>query len=189
MDEKELELQVRILFYWRSKRGTFILPGFFFFYFFLRSKLVHFYPYHLSPYIIYDYFKALYFDELLFYLQDLLATEKQPQPTTRYQLKPFFEPLSNCQCLSSSKHVTSKCTCQLIGASLTNLKIFCSFLLKKLINHFFQIPLILSYCSVFTYLEWEACTSGYVASSNTTRALSGRKRIRTSSKNTILLKI
>ena len=65
--------------------------------------LVHFYPYHLSPYITYDYFKALYFDELLFYLQDLLATEKQPQPTTRYQLKPFFEPLSNCQCLSSSK--------------------------------------------------------------------------------------
>ena len=54
--------------------------------------LVHFYPYHLSPYITYDYFKALYFDELLFYLQDLLATEKQPQPTTRYQLKPFFEP-------------------------------------------------------------------------------------------------
>lgn len=97
--------------------------------------------------------------------------------------------LSNCQCLSSSKHVISKCTCQLIGASLTNLKIFCSFLLKKLINHFFQIPLILSYCSVFTYLEWEACTSGYVASSNTTRALSWRKRIRTSSKNTILLKI
>ena len=91
--------------------------------------------------------------------------------------------------ISSSKYVTSKCTCQLIGASLTNLKIFCSFLLKKLINHFFQIPLILSYCSVFTYLEWEACTSGYVASSNTTRALSGRKRIRTSSKNTILLKI
>lgn len=151
--------------------------------------LDHFCPYHLSPYITYDYFKALYFDELLFYLQDLLATEKQPQPTTRYQLKPFFEPLSNCQCLSSSKHVTSKCTCQLIGASLKNLKIFCSFLLKKLINQFFQIPLILSCCSVFTYLEWEACTSGYVASSNTTRALSGRKRIRTSSKNTILLKI
>ena len=50
----------------------------------------------------------------------------------------FSNPLSNCRCLSSSKHVTSKCTCQLIGASLTNLKIFCYFLLKNLLTNFFR---------------------------------------------------